>query len=161
MPRIPLADRFWSKVEKRAESDCWPWTAAVTKDGYGWIRSVAGGQMALAHRASWEINKGPIPDGLYVLHRCDNPACVNPGHLFLGTQIENMADMTAKGRRIGRGGLKGVTNHRAKLTDADVREIRRLHGECGMKRGAIAERFGVTQSPIRAIIRGDAWRHVK
>ena len=89
----PLDFGFWEKVDKHAEGGCWVWTGTRQVFGYGISL-----RYRLAHRVSWEIANGPIPDGLWVLHRCDNPPCVNPAHLFLGTQTENMRDMTAKGR---------------------------------------------------------------
>lgn len=89
--------RFDAKVE-RGEG-CWVWTGLRTQYGYGTITNGAGCKL-LAHRASWELHVGPIPDGLWVLHRCDNPPCVNPAHLFLGTHADNVRDMWAKGRQI-------------------------------------------------------------
>jgi hypothetical protein len=89
------AARFWPKVRK--DRGCWVWTGATTTTGYGRLS----GQPA--HRLSWEIHHGPIPAGLFVCHRCDNPGCVRPDHLFLGTHEANMADMVAKGRHVGNG----------------------------------------------------------
>lgn len=91
---MTLPERFWSKVEK-AEG-CWLWTAYRDDDGYGSIR--VGRKAELAHRVAWWLTNGPIPPGLHVLHRCDRPECVNPDHLFLGTQLDNVVDMYRKGR---------------------------------------------------------------
>lgn len=91
-------ERFWSKVKKT--ETCWVWTAGTFKyrNGYGQFRVRRGDPPAYAHRFAWELVNGPIPQGLHVLHRCDNPPCVNPAHLFLGTQIDNYRDMVSKGR---------------------------------------------------------------
>src|SRR6266567_1582450 len=95
--RVPPEQRFWPKVRKT--STCWLWTGMKHyKFGYGFFQ-VGIGDRQLAHRISWKIHNGPIPDGLYVLHKCDTPPCVNPDHLFLGTYYDNMDDMDQKGRR--------------------------------------------------------------
>lgn len=92
----PLADRFWPRVDTSGGPDaCWEWTRGRDPHGYG---RFATPNSDLAHRASWELHNGPIPAGLNVLHHCDNPPCVNPRHLFLGTQKDNVDDMVAKGR---------------------------------------------------------------
>lgn len=99
-PSIPIADRFWSKVQKT--DACWLWTSNVHHNGYGQIAQSRNGatrqRWVWAHRVAWELTHGPIADGLLVLHRCDTPLCVNPAHLFLGTHLENIADSVRKGR---------------------------------------------------------------
>jgi DNA-binding CsgD family transcriptional regulator len=150
--------RFWSKVDMSAGADgCWLWTAGKFKHGYGqfWI----GGKVRMAHRLSWEIENGPVPSGdhhgtMCVCHRCDVPSCVNPAHLVLGTQLDNVADRNAKRRQ-----ARGVVQGRAKLTDARVREIRWLRLG-GLSERAIARLFGVAHSTVHNVIAGAAWSHV-
>lgn len=97
---VPLEIRYWAKVDKRGPDECWPWVAYRHGAGYGRInRGPAKAGQVFAHRVSWEIHYGSIPDGLYVLHRCDNPPCQNPAHLFVGTTADNMRDKVAKGRQ--------------------------------------------------------------
>ena len=93
IPLIPLEIRFWSKVNKT--ETCWLWTASLDKAGYGYFKAL---NQRNAHRVSWAMHKGPIPNGMWVLHKCDVRNCVNPEHLFLGDQFANMADMVSKGR---------------------------------------------------------------
>ena len=156
--RKSLEERFWAKAEKRGPQECWPWTAA-TVQGYGVIN--AGGhksRMLRAPRVSWEIHHGPIPRGLCVCHRCDNPSCVNPAHLFLGTRLANARDRSAKGRDPDSKTTRrvGETNGRAILTEDDVREIRRKTEPIKVQ----AARFGVCQGTIEAIRGRRLWRHV-
>lgn len=96
----PVEGRFWSKVLKGTDQECWLWNASRIKDGYG--KFSVSGVYQQSHRISWQLTNGPIPDGLCVLHRCDNPPCVNPNHLFLGTNLDNVRDMFAKGRNPSR-----------------------------------------------------------
>jgi hypothetical protein len=105
---LPIEVRFWAKVKKT--DGCWQWTGAATPDGYGFLaRAINGERHPLrAHRFSWELHRGPVPEGLWVLHRCDNPRCVNPDHLFLGDRTANMRDCAAKGRIRGGGPRKTV-----------------------------------------------------
>lgn len=111
----------------------------------------------LAHRLSWELFRGTIPTGAHVLHKCDTPACVNPDHLFLGTHSENMADMVRKGRSRG---AVGVRNGSARLSEDDVREIRRVYALGGVSIRQIARRHGVSFGTIQELLAGKAWRHV-
>lgn len=156
-PTKPLAARFWAKVERRGPDECWPWLAATNTPGrYGRIsRGGRGGPGFGAHRVSWEIHNGPIPDGLYVCHRCDNPSCVNPKHLFLGTARENVADMVAKGRGGNPPAWSGETHPGAKLTDEQVAAIR------SAARGSIAKlarSLGINRTHAFDIRSGRAWR---
>lgn len=103
----PLAVRFWRFVVRgTTDDDCWGWVGATQHPGYGRIGVGGGGNVGFAHRVSWELHNGPTPNGLFVLHRCDNPPCTNPRHLFLGTQQENLKDMTAKGRNANKPAIR-------------------------------------------------------
>ena len=95
--RQPAENRFWVKVDKRSDDECWEWIGCRSNKGYGWIVDDDSQQM-VASRFSWRLHNGPIPDGMLICHTCDNPPCVNPQHLFLGTKTDNMRDMVAKGR---------------------------------------------------------------
>lgn len=174
-----LAARFWSKVGRRDQpDDCWYWTAAVQTAGYGKFR-VAGGHQ-LAHRVMWRLVFGAIPAGMLVCHQCDHPRCVNPAHLFLGTDALNSADKILKGRhahgethsalmreRAARGDRagsrtkpesrpRGVDHGRALLTVDQVLEIRRGGETCA----ALARRFGVRSTTVEAVRNRKTWRHV-
>lgn len=148
--RKPLSDRFWAKVDKRGPDECWPWTAHAVK-GYGRINRGGREGPVLATRVSWELHNGPISDGLNALHRCDNPACVNPNHLFLGTQKDNVADMCAKGR--ARGGTRGEQNGNSKLTADQVRAIRMANEP----RRFVIEKFRISKSQYWNIKTGQQW----
>jgi hypothetical protein len=151
--------RFWLKVEVPAGfTGCWLWTGALTRSGYGRMAVNEYGEpkrLAQAHRVAWELFNGSIPEGLNVLHQCDTPPCVNPGHLFLGTQADNVADMVTKGRH-GHGRVVGEEHPRAKLSAAQVAEIRVRHaaGETGR---ILAREFGVGDSQMSRIVRGQSW----
>lgn len=157
-------ERFWSLVKKdgpipahRPElGPCWPWQGR-TKRKYGVLR--VGSRNATAHRRVWELARGPIPDGLEVLHHCDNPPCCNPDHLFLGTQGDNIRDMVQKGRARS-GGTRGETHGMAKLTEAQVRAIRGRYAGGGETLFTLAAEFGVTFSMIGMIVRRQSWKHV-
>lgn len=150
---MSLADRFWSKVEKGGDGECWAWLGAKTTQGYGYLGNRRKPN-ALAHRLSYEMHYGPIPRGMCVCHRCDSPPCVNPAHLFLGTRADNNADCAKKGRQADR---RGERNARAKLDEEAVRLVWRLRGR-GMTQQKIADRVGVTQSQVSRILIGKAWK---
>lgn len=152
---MSLETRFWAKVDKRGPDECWPWTAAVNEHGYGVMRPEGrrNGPAIKAHRVSVKLD-GRDPDGLYVLHRCDNPPCVNPAHLLLGTAADNAADRDSKGR-----GNRGERNGHAKLTDTQAAEIRRRQ-RAGERRNRLAAEFGVSGAAVTRIAKGEGWRHV-
>jgi hypothetical protein len=153
--KTPLAERFARFVDKDSSPHgCWLWTGATYKRGYGQIMYQQRGHAIQAHRVSWEMTHGTIPNGLHVLHNCpggDNPRCVNPAHLFLGTHADNVADMVRKGRS-----ARGERQPNAKLTEQSVKEIR---AAVGMHRD-VASKFNVSESLVRGVRSGKRWRHV-
>lgn len=151
----PLVDRFFDLIGRKTESGCVLWAGRVHKrNGYGLINPDNSNRSLGAHRLSYELMIGPIPDGLYVLHRCDNRLCILPTHLFVGTQLENMQDCVAKGRQ-ARGEMLG----RSKLTVESIMEIRRRCGN-GESQYLLATHFGVCQQVISDIKRRKTWKHV-
>jgi hypothetical protein len=160
----PLSERFWSKVAMGSDDECWNWQAAVAKVGYGAIglgRKHEG--IAFSHRVAWTLTYGPIPDGLYVLHRCDNRRCCNPAHLFLGTHADNMQDAKQKGRLVFQAQpermVRGERHPRATLNDAIVRKIRELRA-AGLTHAEIATRTGATKANVFYVASGRSWNHV-
>ena len=146
---VSFEDRF--NYQHTKTPTCWLWTVHTHKQGYGKIKK--NGVSMLAHRASWEFHNGPIPPGMCVCHKCDNPPCVNPAHLFLGTHADNTADMYSKGRNVP---PRGERNSSAKLTWVKVAEIRKLKGVVSQR--AVAKQFGVTQCTISCIQSGKTWK---
>ena len=132
---------------------CKVWIRARSKAGYGQLRLE--GKTAYAHRVAWEREVGPVPEGHWLLHRCDNPACVNVAHLFLGTQADNMADMRAKGRHRGPYNRGGASTHQ-KLRACEVEEIRRLYSR-GLTQRFVGRMFRINQAHVSAIVRGVIW----
>lgn len=159
MMKKTLAERFDNKYLAEPMSGCWLWEGAnagnVKGQRYGVIY-MGRGKRLLAHRASWMLHRGTIPDGLNILHKCDNPACVNPDHLFVGTQQENIADMKRKGRADRVGKAFGEDIGSCKLTGEQVDQIRLL--DASMRRCDIAEMFGVSRGNVTMICQGKTWK---
>lgn len=156
--------RFWSKVDRPEEPElCWDWTASCQSTGYGQFGIQRDGKMRnlRVHRIAWTLTIGPIPEGLWVLHRCDRRKCCRPSHLFLGDNDANVADMIAKGRhRSAVYCLRGQSHPMAKLTDADVTAIRARRGEGRGVAVKIAAEYGLSPSTIRRILRGSGWHSI-
>jgi len=151
-------ERFWSKVDK-TPSGCWVWLSTKNAQGYGRFSIQVGPykqRWYSAHRLVWEWKHGSEPE-LCVLHRCDNPSCVNPAHLFLGTHKDNAADRDAKRRRRA---PKGTLNGMARLTEADARAIRRTYVPGRTDCVALAKTYGVTPEHLKRIARGESWAHL-
>ena len=147
--------RFASGLEDLA--GCWPWIGSKNRQGYGKLACVSFGRHKfMAHRVSYLLFVGPIPRGLQVLHHCDNPSCVNPQHLFVGTQKDNMADCHRKGRE--RKAASGEQCSWAKLTWDDVFKIRQLYAEERITQEALAKAFGISPSQVRNIVKGISWK---
>jgi hypothetical protein len=145
----PLESRFWSKVDRGRAEDCWLWRGAGGKYGFIWVDGET--KYRGAHRVSYQIAHGAIPDGMLICHSCDTPMCVNPSHLFAGTPMDNNRDMIQKGRNKP---TRGERNGMAKLTWAAVAEIR----ASGDKSSALALRYGVSQRTVRDVRNNAKWR---
>lgn len=148
---------FWDNVVKQDGDGCWEWKSAYLGKGYGSWRPTPGHRPLGAHRVAYELTYGPIPAGpprLCVCHRCDNPPCVRPDHLFLGTYQDNLDDMVAKGRALG------ARNARSRLTDAQVAEILVAYAAGGATMKELGASYGVTWGTVRFIVAGVTWKHV-
>jgi hypothetical protein len=145
-------ERFWGNIIKT--DTCWLWMGCHDGCGYGMI--LVRGTRLKTHRYSWMLHNGEIPEGMHVCHTCDNPKCVNPAHLFLGTHLDNMRDMISKGRLVA---LPGEKNGRAKLTQDDIREIRiMLNSSIKFKKKDIAKQYGITREHLWCIERHKSWK---
>lgn len=154
-PKQSPEERFWGRVERRGPDECWPWTLACDRQGYG--RTVVDGRDTSAHRNAYRLHYGQDPGELCVCHKCDNPPCCNPAHLFLGDQQDNVNDKVAKGRSHHPTGAKNPTTI---LTEDQVREIRRLRATTDLTIPQIAARYGVALSTVSHIIQRRNWPHI-
>jgi hypothetical protein len=155
--RTTPAERFWAKVDRSGGYDaCWLWTGDQHEHGYGrmWVPKPDGSRgFVYAHRFSWEAAHGAVPEGLSVLHRCDNPPCCNPAHLFVGTQAANNADRDDKDRV-----RHGDTHRNARLTAKAVREIRAIYGTGAVGMRRLAALYEVSAQTISDVVHGKTWR---
>ena len=152
-----VIDRFWSKVEYPGnDQDCWEWQAGKDKNGYGAFAEHMGYSPIGAHRLSWEYYNGNIPNNMLICHTCDNPPCVNPDHLFLATNIENMLDMKQKGRA-----ARGSNNGNSKLTEIEVLDILTgIHNTTYTSIKDIQLKFKISKHTIYQLLDGKIWQHI-
>lgn len=179
----PIEQRFWKRVNKAGPimphmtTPCWVWTGSTNGKGYGHI-GVGKNKLTLVHRLSYTLHLGAIPEGMFVCHKCDNPQCVRPDHLFIGTVKDNVADMISKGRQVltkGPGWKKGNKNYllvdhkkgeshpSSKLTESDVVEVRSRWSNrhvTKVTQQQLANEKGVSRSAISEILRGRNWKHI-
>jgi hypothetical protein len=148
------SDYFESLIFKNPENDCWEWRGEI-KGGYGTFNIKR--KPKLVHRIMYERYKGKIPPKINVCHSCDNPSCVNPDHLWLGSQMENVTDMMQKGRG---NKARGVEHHNCKITEQEVRDIKKMYNE-GIKMTVIHRSLNVPYKTVQHICYGSSWRHVK
>jgi len=151
-PRLP-PERLWQRLDKQSADGCWEYLGGKDRDGYGRVRIWP--IYIRAHRLAWTLTHGPIPVGLKVLHCCDNPPCCNPAHLFLGTNLDNVADKVRKGRQargawMAKNRVNGERHPHAKLTDEQVATIRDL-ARIGVEQKEIAQRFDISQAHVSNI----------
>lgn len=153
--RSTLKDRFL-KHTKKCENGCVEWTGNILNNGYGQIqRAGKDSKMAPAHRMAWELANGEIPDGLFVCHSCDNRACVNVEHLFLGTHADNMRDMTSKRRH-----AYGERHWNAKVCEGDVNDIRKRYASGAVTQTELSRQYGVSLWIINRIVLNKSWKYL-
>lgn len=156
-PPLPVEPRFWNRVLKSPEPDgCWLWLGTIASNGYGvlWVGGRKGNYIG-AHRISFELRYGCVPDGLWVLHKCDIALCVRPDHLFLGTNVDNSRDRSLKGRSV-----RGEKHPLHKLDRSTVLEMRHLRETTALSFQEIASRFDVSKSLAFMVCGRQVWKHV-
>lgn len=149
-----ISDRFFACVQKT--DTCWLW--ACYRDPHSYGRMSGEGHSAthlLAHRVSWQLHNGPIPEGMFVCHACDNPPCVNPAHLFLGTALDNSRDMIQKGR-----GVRGERAGSARFTAEQIRDMRERYSRGDISQGQLAREYRTSTGTMNAILRRKTWKHI-
>lgn len=137
-------NNFWAKVDIKGQDECWPWKKGTSKAGYGQVRYL--NKVVYTHRLAWELTNGPIPDGMYILHKCDNRLCNNPSHLYLGTQLDNMRDKAERNPYDGGSGRPNM------FSDDDIVNIKKLYSD-GMTQKEIANLFDTSQPRISYTLR--------
>jgi len=157
-PKITTPQGFWKHVDRRGPDECWPWLGYINDSGYGATRT-KNNKLLRAHRISYRLAHGSIPKGVFICHHCDNPACVNPAHLFSGTPADNVRDMDKKGRRVNAPSL-GEAHGMSRLTAGQVTEIRTLAAS-GITNAEIARRFSISDTHIWRIVSRRNWKHIK
>ena len=160
-PTMLLRDRLYGKTRVNPYTDCWEWQG-YKRNGYGRIttgsRTDGTRRTSSAHRVSYELEHGEIPEGMEVCHKCDNPSCINPKHLFLGTRQDNVNDREAKGRNIVQ---SGEAHSRAKLTQKEVKEARQKRASYNIPYAKLADKYGVCKKTMMNAIKGKNWKCVK
>lgn len=154
----PLAERFWEKVDVRGPDECWPWLASTNPAGYG--RFNVGGSNQIASRVAYELVNGPLGDGMQALHRCDNPPCCNPTHLFEGTNGDNIRDMFAKGRGNRTTQPKGEAHGKARLTAAKVLQMRAMYATGRFTLEDLSATFSTSVSNVHTVVTRQTWTHI-
>lgn len=151
-------ERFWEKVDKKSDDECWEWLAHKDVKGYG----IFNGKFSTkAHRLSWFYLNGEVPKNLLVCHKCDNPSCVNPNHLFLGTNKDNMRDMFSKGRNFDYTKRRGENNYFSILSEKQVKAIKFLYNSGQFSTYYLSDIFNVSRNCISKIIHKETWKDTK